>query len=144
MKNIMKATVLLILILMVFSCSLFEDQPEVIIASRIDSFESDLNNGNYSNLQNHLHPDMISYDSYSDPAVIMTGPLAEANKNFTFGLAVSKKSGNDYIAGGNFSSDGGADTEYVAVMRETGDDWKILTMTIDPDSSDPYIIKTLK
>lgn len=139
MKNIMKASVLMILILMVFSCDLFKDEPEVLIADRINSFEADLNSGNYSNLQNHLHTDMISYESYSDPTVIMTGPLAEANKNFSFSTPVSVKSGDDYISSGDFTSDGGADTNYVAVMRESGDSWKILSLTIDS-----YLIKTIK
>lgn len=143
MKNIIKVTVLMILILMVFSCDLFKEEPSVLIASRISDFESALNSGNYDSLKTHFHPDMPSYDSYLDLTIFTSGPLKTDNSPFDFGIPVSEESSTGYSAGGTFSNAYYNDGTYVADMRETGDDWKIYSLVITVGST-PYTIRTLK
>lgn len=143
MKNIIKATVLIVLVLMVFSCDLFLEEPSVLIASRISSFESSLNAGSYSSLSNHFHPDMTSYDSYLDQTIFTSGPLQEANATFDFGVPASDESSTGYTAVGTFGNKYYTDGNYAAEMRKDGDDWKIYSMVITVGST-PYTIRTLK
>ncbi|MBF9017312.1 MULTISPECIES: hypothetical protein [unclassified Oceanispirochaeta] len=148
MKNIIKATVLIVLVLMVFSCDLFTDDPETLIKSRISSFETTLNSGVYTNttLNSHFHKDMESYDAYLSSEIFTIGPLNPLNGDFHFGSPSVSSSGSNYTATGTYAADGTGvdDGTYIATMKEEGDSWKILVMTIDVGSSVDYTIRNLK
>jgi len=143
MKKIIKAVMFTALILMIFSCDLVEEDPEALVEDRIDDFESDLNDGNYDDLTDHFHPDMVSYDSYMDSSIIANGPLGTNRSSFKFGSPDISESGSKYDAEGSFESDVVDDGSYSAVMKEDGDDWKILSIDITV-GIDTYEIRTLK
>jgi len=149
MKNrIFKYTVLFSLLSFLWGCNLLTEDPEVLIKDRINSFESSLNLGAYSDLQKHFHPDMVSYDSYLDTEIFESGsPLNSANSPFYFGSpSISDVSGSDdKLATGAFGHQyiPENDETYSAVMRQDGDKWKILEMVISVSSTD-FTIKKLQ
>jgi len=141
MKQIMKLAGILALMRLLYSCDMLATET-MSIPDRIQAFEDDLNNGDYT-LQNHFHPDMSGYDNYADAATLNTGVLGEANAPFSFGTPVVSGSS----ASGSFSSNGGADGSYTATMREDGaDNWKIYEMKIygSSTSSDYLPIRVLE
>ena len=126
-------------------CNLLMDDPEVLIKDRINSFETSLNLGAYSDLQKHFHPEMISYDTYLDTAIFKTGPLSQSNAPFDFGPAsVSDISGSDNkTAEGTFGNVYTTGGYYTAEMKQHGDEWKILEIVIT-FGNDSYTIRKLK
>ncbi len=135
-----KATLIILIVLMAFSCDLFQDN--VSVESRIQSFEDDLNGNNYTNLYNYYrlnHPDSPSYDSYVDSSVLNSGPLAFSNAPFTFGTPVIVDSSNGKSASGTLTYNS-TDFTYVFDMREDDGDWKIYYLYIGGSP----IIKTLR
>ena len=134
-KNILKFAGLILIVTMFFSCE--EDSgEEMSISERIDAFETSLNNGDYTNIADHFHPDMTSYDTYQDGSLLNTGLLASTRSPFTFGAPTTADNGDGtYSAEGSFSNSEGAGT-YDAEMKEDGDNnWKILEMNITVGAS---------
>jgi hypothetical protein len=70
--------------------------------------------------------------TFKDSTVLNAGLFSDANAPFDFGTAVVKDgSGDDKNAVGSFSHNNTSDDgTYAAVMRQDGDDWKILEMII--------------
>jgi hypothetical protein len=141
MKNIFKATVIIMLIFIVLACNVVD--PKVLIPARIDDFEADLNSGDYSLLKNHFHPDMVSYETYLADEVIISGPLKPGNAPFTLGIPVITDSSTGYTASGNFDYSLISSGSYVAEMREDGDSWKIYAINFYTDAGD-FELRSLK
>lgn len=132
MKKILNASLIVLIILMVFSCDLFSEDG-LSITERIQSFQDDLNNDNYSNLINHYHPDMVGYDQWKDTSNYDSTPISQDEDGFNFyNIIVSGSS-----ASGSFSCDSsGASGTFSAVMKESDGNWLIYSLTITVGATD--------
>ncbi len=145
-KKIVFLIVTVFFVIILSGCDFLQEEDETVsISKRIELFQSDLNNSNYSGLDDNFHPDMISFDNYQDSTVISSGPLQISNAPFTFGspsVSDTNTSG-EKRAEGSFENDLGATGTYDAIMKEDGDEnWKILEITITIGSSD-YTLRTI-
>ena len=132
-KKIVLLLPLVVLSILFIGCGQLLPDETVSISDRIDKFEDDLNDGNYNNLNDNFHPEMISYYNYLDSSVISSGPLQSDNAPFTFGSPTTRdtNTSGEKSATGLFTNGLGATGSYSAIMKEDGDDiWKILEITI--------------
>jgi hypothetical protein len=132
MKTKSTARVILYVSIVILGSLLFiacpQDKDEsVSISERINAFIADANNGNYSNMYTHIHPDAAKYDQ-SKTGDFWTNDFS--GSDYSLGtLNISGEIVTTTINGGEYSND---DIRFT--MREDGKKvWKILKLEIDPD-----------
>ncbi len=132
MKKRITVHVLLYIAIVVFGSSLFFACPmpeveSVSISERIDMFISDANNGNYSNMYKHIHPDAAKYDQ-GKTANFWSSDFQDSNHSLST-LNISGEIVTSTISSTTY----GTDTDIRFTMKEDGKDiWKILKLEIDP------------
>lgn len=101
-------------ILLVTGCNFFIDDTESTPEERMEAFIYDANNGNWSGMWKHFHPDAQDYSNISTVAQTIFGGHTQLNSLYVSGKNATCRSGTD------------SDTQFLFTVIEYGtDNYKI-------------------